>query len=129
MPYEIHPKQKLPVGQRLARQALHHVYGQALASDPPQVWHVEKRDGELRIRFSDCAGGLRLRPGSTPIRLTVNGEERIWSCAVEENTLTIHIPGLRVTDRVRLEYAVVDYCEATLFNGADHPALPFTVVI
>lgn len=129
MPYEIHPKQKQPVGQRLAYQALHHVYGQELASDPPQVWHVEKRDGELRIRFSDCAGGLRLRHGNTPIRLTVNGETRIWTCTAEQDTLTIHIPGLRVTDRVRLEYAVVDYCEPTLFNSVGHPALPFTVVV
>ena len=129
MPYEIHPKQKQPVGLRLARQALHHVYGQALASDPPQVWCVEKRDGELRICFSDCAEGLKLRPGNTPICLMVNGEERTWSCAAEQDVLTVHIPGLRATDRVRLEYAVADYCEVTLFNSVNHPALPFTVIV
>lgn len=129
MPYEIHPKEKKPVGQRLARQALHHVYGQKLVSDPPQVWSVEKNDGELRIRFSDCAEGLELRPGNTPIRLTVNGIQTPYSCSVQQDMLTVHIPGLHITDRVHLEYAIVDYCEVTLFNSVNHPALPFTVDI
>ena len=83
----------LPVGQRLARQALHHVYGQALASDPPQVWHVEKRDEELRIRFSDCAGGLRLRPGSTPIRTGTHPSKK--------KKLTIIMLAIRVKARIK----------------------------
>lgn len=129
MPYEIHPKQKKPVGVRLARQALHHVYGQSLVSDPPRVSSVKKTNGKLEIRFSDCGDGLELRSGLTPIRLAINGENRSWNCTAAQDTLVVNIPGLQETDHVLLEYAVTDYCEVTLFNSEGHPVLPFSVTV
>ena len=127
MPYEIHPKHKEPVGRRLAWQALHHVYGQDLLSDPPQVLGARKQDGRIDIWFSDCGRGLVLRPGETPLRLTVNAVEMPCTCTVQGDTLTISVPTLKASDRVHLEYAIVDYCTVTLFNSAEHPALPFAI--
>ena len=56
MQWDIHPKCKKPIGQRLALLALGHVYGKELLCDAPELLQAEKRDGGISLRFAHAEG-------------------------------------------------------------------------
>lgn len=58
-PSNIHPKQKKPVGERLATLALKHNYGQKnLVASGPMYAGYSIENGTVRIRFDSVGGGL-----------------------------------------------------------------------
>ena len=54
----IHPKDKAPVGDRLARCALAKQYGKHVSYQGPTVDKVEKQSGCIRLHFTHTDGGL-----------------------------------------------------------------------
>ena len=60
MQWDIHPKKKKPVGERLALQARHYVYGEKVLSDAPRLVDAEVSDGELALIFENAGKGLKL---------------------------------------------------------------------
>lgn len=129
LPYDIHPKQKRPVGQRLARQALCYAYGQDLLCEAPQVVSAEKGEGTITVSFANCGEGFLPCERVEELKLFVNGIQTAFSPSVSGNAVTLTVAGLRSTDLCRMEYAIADYCEMSLFNSVGHPALPFTAEI
>ena len=59
---DVHPVHKQEVGERLARLALARDYGKKVICDGPKFASYTIGDGFVRVRFSDVAGGLQVRP-------------------------------------------------------------------
>jgi len=122
--YDIHPTQKLMVGERLARAARAVAYGEATAAGGPEVASVTRSGGDLVIAWRHAAG-LRAYSADTAI-----GFE---ACAA---TACRFVPGTIDGDRVvlrgaaapgvnKVRYAWADAPYANLYNGDDLPAVPF----
>lgn len=123
MQWDIHPKEKKPIGQRLALLALGHVYGRDLLCDAPELLRTEKRDGDLFLHFAH-AEGLYLDGDlfETLELLGADGKRVAASGAVlDGDSLILRSCGSAVTIR----YARTPFFTAKLFNAAGIPAKPF----
>ena len=122
---DIHPTEKLPVGERLALLALRDVYGKDVVSRGPEFARLEKIPGGLRVHFTHTDGGLVVK-GDRPGEFSVAGADRQWHWAearLEGDTVVVSSPA--APEPVAVRYAWQANPLATLFNGAGLPAAPF----
>jgi sialate O-acetylesterase len=74
---DIHPTRKQPVGERLARLARRHVYGEVNAvAEGPRLLKAEAAGPELRLRFA-TTGALTTSAGTPPLALEWVGPDGI----------------------------------------------------
>lgn len=121
----IHPKLKQPVGDRLALCALAHYYKLPVVCSGPVFASLEHQPGALRLRFTHANGGLVVH-GQTLGEFSVAGSDRVWHWAtakIDGDCVIVSSP--EVHDPVAARYAWQANPEATLFNGAGLPAVPF----
>jgi sialate O-acetylesterase len=127
-PTDVHPKDKQPVGERLARLALAKTYGRdVLAFGPvPTSLTSLTRDGDrLRIAFEN-AEGLRWADDRGPTGFEVAGEDRRFHPArarIQGNRVILS--SLEVPRPTRARYAWAPFPEWSLINEAGLPAAPF----
>ena len=124
-PDNIHPQDKLPVGERLARCALANHYGQPVVYSGPTLASVERLPGAIRLHFAHTDGGLIVK-GAKLEEFSIAGEDRKWVWAdarIEGDTIVVSSPSVPNPQEVR--YAWQSNPAATLFNGAGLPAAPF----
>jgi sialate O-acetylesterase len=124
-PDNLHPKDKLPVGERLAFCALAKEYGQHVVYSGPTLDSVTRDHGAIRLRFSHTDGGL-VTKGAKLEEFEIAGEDRKWYWAdarIEGNTVVVSSPSVPSPTQVR--YAWQSNPAATLFNSAGLPAAPF----
>ncbi len=125
MEWDIHPKDKKPVGERLALLARGHVYGQDILCDAPELLDAKKMGEQIEIRFSHGAG-LHIAGSVLHAMTGVNaaGESRELSNAeIQRGALILH----DCAGVTALRFARTDYYEVNLYNGAGIPAKPFEV--
>jgi sialate O-acetylesterase len=121
----IHPKDKLEVGERLAFCALANYYGEKIPCAGPTVSSIERLPGEVRVHFTHTDGGLVAKGGKLD-GFAVAGEDRKWVWAdakIEGNAVVVSSDA--VPDPKEVRYAWQSNPPATLFNGAGLPAGPF----
>lgn len=121
----IHPAEKQPVGERLARIALAKVYGKDVPYRGPTFRRMEKLNGAIRVHFDHVDGGLTVR-GAAPAEFSVAGADGKWHWAeakLDGDTIVVSSPAVAEPKAVR--YAWQANPQATLFNGAGLPAVPF----
>jgi sialate O-acetylesterase len=124
-PDNIHPKDKLPVGERLAFCALAKHYGKKVVYSGPTLASVERLAGSIRLHFAHTDGGLVVK-GAKLEEFAIAGEDRKWYWAdahIEGHTVVVSSPSVPNPKEVR--YAWQSNPAATLFNGAGLPAAPF----
>jgi sialate O-acetylesterase len=122
---DIHPRNKRPVGERLALLALHDAYGRGVVARGPTFARLERVDGALRIHFDHTDGGLVVH-GEAPGEFAIAGADRQWHRAdarLQGDTVVVSSP--EVPAPVAVRYAWQANPVATLFNGAGLPAVPF----
>jgi len=121
----IHPIDKQVVGERLALCALRGTFGRDICSEGPTLASFERLPGALRLHFAHTDGGLVAR-GGKPAEFAVAGADRKWHWAearLEGDAVVVSSP--QVPAPVAARYAWQANPEATLFNGAGLPAVPF----
>ncbi len=121
----IHPKEKQPVGDRLAACALAGTYGRPVVSSGPTLASVDRLPGALRLHFGHTDGGLVVR-GDTLGEFSVAGEDGRWAWAeakIDGDTVVVSSP--KVAHPLVARYAWESNPLATLFNGGGLPAAPF----
>lgn len=131
MRYDIHPKHKKPVGERLALQALSKVYGRTILADSPTMEGYSREGSTLTIRFSNSGSGLVCR-GETPQTVAVSIAGKIvehTSIAVRDNVMIITVPELATNVPVTVAFCQMPYCEDNVYNSAGLPMLPFVCQI
>ena len=124
-PDNLHPKDKRPVGERLAFCALAKHYRKRVVYSGPTLASVKRLPGSIRLRFSHTDGGLVVK-GSKLEEFAVAGEDRKWYWAdahIEGNKVVVSSASVPNPKEVR--YAWQSNPAATLFNGAGLPAAPF----
>jgi sialate O-acetylesterase len=133
-PYDIHPRKKLPIAQRLLLQARKLAYGEKVVADSPYPEQVVFKGGECRIRYGGVGGGLVVQ--SPPARsaggtgdlkgfeLSADGTNFVAAAAVTKGDSVI-VTGAEVKAPVAVRYAWAGWPEATLCNKEGLPATPF----
>lgn len=126
-PKDIHPRNKQPVGDRLARLALRRVYQKPVIDSGPTLKHVQRVGGSLELTFDNAADGIELREDATGATgFWVAGEDRRFARAeatLSDGKLTVkseHVP-----EPVAVRYAWEAYPAVTLYNSEGLPAAPF----
>jgi len=121
----IHPQDKLPVGERLARCALANYYGKHVVFSGPILASVERLPGAIRLHFDHTDGGL-IAKGAKLEEFSIAGEDQKWFWAdarIEGDTIVVSSPSVPKPQEVR--YAWQANPAATVFNWAGLPAAPF----
>ena len=124
-PNNLHPKDKRPVGERLALCALAKQYGQKVVYSGPTLASIERLPSSVRLRFAHADGGLVVK-GAKLEEFEIAGEDRKWYWAdarIQGGTVVVSSPSVPNPKEVR--YAWQSNPAATLFNGAGLPAGPF----
>ena len=131
MRYDIHPKHKRPIGERLAMQAISKVYGKAILADSPAPEGAKREGDELVLRFAHTGDGLVCR-GETPetLELIVDGVARSgFSARVEGNELCITSPEIAAATSVTVAFCQHPFCTDNVYNSAGLPMLPFVYTL
>jgi sialate O-acetylesterase len=134
----IHPANKLPVGERSARWALSDVYGAKRAgSNEPLEWHgpvyesTEFANGQAIITFKQGSDqGLRLDK-DTDLGFVVAGEDKVFHDAhariaqSKDERAQLMVWSEKVPNPVAVRYASSNLPVGGLMNGRELPAFPF----
>ena len=130
-PSDVHPKEKAPVGERLARLALNQTYGMShVAQHGPMPVSAKISKGKIVIEFSN-ATELSTSDGKALRGLEIGGAvgslQEIPGENIKFDCNRIIIEGCGNAHRVR--YAWKPYTDANLVNEADLPASTFEIHI
>jgi len=121
----IHPKDKKPVGDRLARCALAKNYGRHVVYSGPTLKSVERKLGAIRLHFAHTDGGL-VAKGAKLEEFAIAGDDQKWHWAnARIEGKVIVVSSSEVPNPKEVRYAWQSNPVATLFNGAGLPAGPF----
>ena len=121
----IHPTNKVPVGDRLAYCALAQTYGEKIPYQGPTYVSIQHLPGALKLNFAHADGGLAVK-GGRPGEFSIAGQDRKWHWAdakVDGNSILVSSP--EVPDPVAARYAWQANPLATLYNQAGLPMAPF----
>jgi sialate O-acetylesterase len=123
---DVHPHNKAPVGNRLARLALANVYGRKLEFSGPVYESMTVQAGAVRLTFAHLGGGLMAKDG--PLKtFELAGDDRKFAPAdatVDGDTVLVRSAAIAAPKTVR--YAWSNYpIGCNLCNAAGLPAAPF----
>jgi sialate O-acetylesterase len=121
----LHPKEKQPVGERLALCALRDTYGLRVVSEGPTFARMDVEPGQLRLHLTHADGGLVVK-GDRLGEFAVAGADHVWHWAeahLDGDTVVVTSP--QQPKPVAVRYAWQANPLATLYNGAGLPAVPF----
>lgn len=129
--YDIHPKHKRPVGERMALQALSHVYGQNWLSESPDVTSIRKEEGLIILEMIHTGAGLCVAGEDQRIKgleLIVNGRiTEKYTAAVNGNELWIWCSQVHQNSRVSIRYAWKDWMEINVYSSIGLPLRPLKI--
>jgi sialate O-acetylesterase len=122
---DVHPRDKTPVGARLALAARAISYGEKVEYSGP-VYESFKVDSNIVIiRFSHVAGGLEAKGGELK-GFTIAGADKSFvpaSASIEGETVVVSSSEVAQPVSVRFGWAKIP--DVNLFNKAGLPASPF----
>ncbi len=123
---DIHPRNKLDVGHRLALWALANTYKQKTEYSGPMLEKFSVEGDKIRISFSHAAGGLKTSDGGPLKGFAIAGADHnfVWAEAkIEGNQVVVWSKD--VAKPVAVRYAWADNPVCNLYNKIDLPASPF----
>ncbi len=130
-PRDIHPKDKRPVGRRLALWALSQVYGHDVIPSGPIPREAEFSRGQATVSFEHAEGGLVLAPGFDPSIFEIAGPDGRYLPAdevvVEGSRLIVRCG--QITEPASVRYAWKADARGVLCNGAGLPAPSFRLPV
>lgn len=124
---DIHPRNKLDVGNRLAAIALNKTYGKKVAYSGPTFKSMKKSGKSIRIYFNHVDGGLTAKNTDALEGFEIAGSDKSFKKAtakIEKNYILVSSD--EVIDPVAVRYGWSDdNISINLFNKAGFPASPF----
>jgi sialate O-acetylesterase len=124
----IHPKNKLPVGERLARIALKKTYLADIEAESPRLVRYQFSNDSVILIFKHAGQGLQIRSGETELKgFVVAGADKIFKAAVATiiNDSTVLLKSSQVVAPVAARYGWSKNPVANLTNSAGLPTGPF----
>ena len=126
----IHPTQKIVVGDRLARAADSLVYGEPVSPGGPAPVSVTRSGQDLVVAFTDTQGGLRTYSSNEAIGFeTCTGVDVCTYATATPKGDTIVLPGANAPGVTSVRYAWADAPYVNLYSADDLPAVPFELPV
>lgn len=128
---DVHPNEKKPVGERLARLALRDVYGKKdIIVSGPAPLKATARGSELTVSF-DSAKGLKASSGDALAGFEVAGADGKFAPAQAKIVgETVVVSAKEVASPKAVRYAWASWCkEANLVNAEGLPASTFALEV
>lgn len=128
----IHPRTKVPVGERFAQSALNMVYGGGKVYTAPVYKSAEVKNGAVYVTFDYTGDGLKAIGNSGDIHgFTVAGADGVYVNAkaqiIDKNTVKVWNDRVEAPENVI--YAFDNYNQsANLANSEGIPASPFRTI-
>lgn len=124
---DIHPRNKVIVGQRLARWALAKQYGFEIAYQSPTYTGMKKAGKKLVLSFSHVDGGWRPFDVREPVGFAIAGEDKkfVWAKAKIVNNQTIEVWSDEVAEPVAVRYGWANNPVCNMFDTMGLPLTPF----
>ena len=122
---DLHPRNKLDVGRRLAAWALADVYGEKVVPSGPLFDGFSIQGDKIRIKFKHALG-LKTNDGAAVKGFAIAGDDRkfVWAEArIDGQTIVVSSPS--ISKPVAVRYAWADNPGVNLYNQAGLPASPF----
>jgi sialate O-acetylesterase len=122
---DLHPRNKLDVGRRLAQWALADVYDQKVVPSGPLFDRFSIEGDKVRIKLK-YAAGLKTNDGGPLKGFAIAGADRkfVWADArIDGDSVVVWSPN--VSQPVAVRYGWADNPAVNLYNGAGLPASPF----
>jgi sialate O-acetylesterase len=126
--HDIHPKNKLDVGRRMARWALAEVYGRKMTPTGPVLRGAKAEGSKMVLTFDDVGAGLKIRDGDRLEEFAVAGVDRKWHWAEAKITgkNKVEVWSADVPRPVAARYAFNNNPRhPNLTNDTGLPAAPF----
>ncbi len=128
-PKDIHPKNKLDVGKRLALIALKNDYGKSIVASGPIYKSMKIENGHIRIEFENTGGGLVAAGNKygylNGFMIAGKDQQFHWAKAwVRENAVIVWCDDVQEPVAVRYGWTD-DNIEDNLMNKEGLPASPF----
>jgi len=126
--HDIHPKNKLDVGKRMARWALADVYGQRLTKSGPVFSQAKITGSTIVLKFDEVGAGLKIRDGDKLEEFAIAGADHVWRWA---NARIMGKNRVEVWSDAVLQPVAVRYAfnnnprHPNLTNDTGLPATPF----
>jgi sialate O-acetylesterase len=123
---DIHPRNKLDVGHRLALWALANTYKQSVEFSGPVFSSYKVEGDKVRVKFSHTAGQLKTADGGAPKGFAIAGEDHkfVWAESRIDGD-SVLLWSKDVTKPVAVRYAWADNPVTNLYNKEGLPAVPF----
>lgn len=128
---DVHPRHKRPIGERLARIALHHDYGYShVTCSGPAIRRAECDGQSLILRF-DHAHGMQSSDRHSLRTFEIADEHGLYYPAdeVEVQGNTIRLQSKHVSHPHRARYGWQPFTRANLINADRLPASTFEVIV
>lgn len=135
---DVHPRDKLDVGLRLALQARHIAYGEELVYTGPTFEKMTAEGATIRVTFKDTGTGLIIgkapwvSPGIEPtpdtslVGFTIAGADKKFVVAdAKIDGKSVVLSSAQVTAPVAARYCWANLTQANLYNKEGLPAFPF----
>lgn len=122
---DIHPQQKRPVGERLARAARAMAYGEKIVPAGPEYESASFQEGKAVIKFKNVGGGLEAKAGELT-GFTIAGEDMKFfnaTAKIDGQTVVVSSDKVAAPKAVRMGWA--NYPLVNLWNRDGFPASPF----
>lgn len=125
----LHPRNKKPVGERLAMIALNKDYGfKNISYTGPQVASLKMSGSKVKIAYTkgSVAGGLTTSDGKAPRLFYVAGDDHVFypaNAAIKGNRVMLRSDSVKDIKAVR--YAFTNTSVTNFMNSAGLPAEPF----
>ena len=123
---DIHPRNKLDVGHRLALWALANTYKQKLEFSGPLFSSSTVEGDKIRVKFKHTIGGLKAAGGGDVKGFAIAGEDKkfYWADARIDGDSVI-VWSKDVSNPIAVRYAWADNPVTNLYNNVGLPASPF----
>ncbi|MDO6709271.1 sialate O-acetylesterase [Aliiglaciecola sp. 2_MG-2023] len=124
-PTNIHPLDKLPIGQRLANAAARNTLHQTVEAQGPVLAKAVISGSNVRL-FFEHVEGLRTVNSKAPAEFWLADDSQKWvkdDAKIRQNTVLLSSPSLQNPLYVR--YAFSGFPQVNLINAAGLPAQPF----
>ncbi|MFM2093780.1 MAG: hypothetical protein RIS70_904, partial [Planctomycetota bacterium] len=124
---DIHPKNKVDVGRRLARWALAKDYGVKIPFQSPRYKSMEKQGNKMVLTFENLDGGWRPFDVNEPRGFAIAGADKkfVWASAKVLQDGRVEVSSDKVAEPASVRYAWADNPVCNMYNGAGLPLTPF----
>ena len=138
--YDIHPKEKKPIGERLALAACGHIYQKEILCDAPVLEKAVKDDNGIEIIMWNSKGLKIVGDSLNALEIfqiyDYGGQDKLverkdYMIRLTEKGFRIELQNSIVSQnkKLKISFAKRPYYQINLYNEANIPAMPFEIIL